>query len=142
MKNNCAEQNEMLGKSLRMQMLGRDCPAYAEQETWKEDYRFALERWQQGKAALPELVAYADRRFQAWYFRSAKLHPKTHPVYPAFAAMLLNQEHFRSLFPGEVIEKLVERYGKRKGIERGSYWMPRGSRAERAQRSFGELIFG
>ena len=111
------------GELLRDQLLRGEIPDYAERETWKEEYKKVLKRWENGEAKLEELIRAVNGRLKAWYFRSAEKLPLLHPSFPVFVAMLLNEDHIIRLFPPEAVEDLVAQYGRRAGHIDGSYWL-------------------
>ena len=104
-------------------------PDYAERESWKQKYGLALQAFQKGEACMDELLPAAEERCRAWFFRSAERLPLLHPRFPVYVSMLLQEEPIRNLFPAEIADQLVAKYGQRKkakciGIINGSYWAP------------------
>ena len=99
---------------------------YAEQEELKHKYGQVLQAFKNGEASMDELFIASEGRSVAWFFRSvANLRlPLLHPQFPAFISMLLNEEHISWLFPAEIVERMVAKYGQRKGEINGSYWIP------------------
>ena len=101
-------------------------PDYAEQEELKHKYGQVLQAFKKGEASIDELFLAAEGSFLAWFFRSID-HlqlPLLHPQFPVFTSMLLNEEHKRWIFPAEIVERMVAKYGQRKGEINGSYWIP------------------
>lgn len=75
---------------------------------------------------IAERVKGAEMILWSWFSRSvlAAMSNK-HPDFPAYAAMILNQEHSRGSFPEPILTTLIERYGQQPGIPEGkSYWQP------------------
>ena len=103
-------------------------PDYAEQEELKHKYGLVRQAFEKGVASIDELFLASEGRSVAWFFRSvANLQlPLLHPQYPVFTSMLLNEEHIRRSFPAEIVERMVAKYGQRKGQINGSYWIPVG----------------
>jgi len=72
--------------------------------------------------SLCEKVAAAEMLMEAWYWRSAQAN---HPLFFDYVAMLLNQEEAKDKFAPDVYKALVKKYGKMKGIPKGSYYSPK-----------------
>ena len=124
----CTITNNNLGQWL-LSGSGMDYfPDYYEQEKWKHQYGLMLQAFEKGEATLDELALAAEGRLRAWFFRSVE-HlqlPLLHPLFPVFASMLLNEEYIRRIFPAEIVERMVAKYGRQKGQINGSYWIPVG----------------
>ena len=101
-------------------------PDYAEQEELKHKYGLVLQAFKKGEASIDELFLAAEGSFLAWFFRSIDHLQLSllHPQFPVFTSMLLNEEHKRWIFPAEIVERMVAKYGHRKGEINGSYWIP------------------
>ena len=123
-----ADQKKEKAAELWQQILkgsGMDhVPAYAEREKLKDKYREVLQAYEKGEATLDDLLAAAEGRFRAWYFRSAERKPLNHPPFSIFTAMLLHDAKSQSLCLPEIETQLVEKYGRCKGKLDGSYWNP------------------
>ena len=115
-------------------------PDYAEQEELKHKYGQVLQAFKKGEASMDELFLASEGRSVAWFFRSvANLRlPLLHPQFPAFTSRLLNEEHIRCSFPAEIVERMVAKYGQRKGQIDGSYWIPV---SKRIKGNFKDLLF-
>lgn len=126
----CTITNSNLGQWL-LSGSGMDyVPDYHEQEQWKQQYGVTLQAFEKGEANLDDLVLAAEGRLRAWFFRSAGRFSLIHPRFMVYVFMLLKEEHIRNCFPVEIVERLVEKYGRRQGDKKvrgiidGSYWEP------------------
>jgi hypothetical protein len=76
---------------------------------------------------LSNRVEGAEMIYRAWFSRSVggmnNNYSLQHPSYQKYIAMMLHQEHQRRLFPPDVFEELIRKYGTLPGIKNGySMW--------------------
>ena len=91
---------------------------YATREEIKAKYR---EIMHDETRPLHERVEAAEHVMEALYWRSAEAH---HPSYWDYVAMILHEgkEGQPYLFPDDVRKEMVKIYGRKKGIELGTYY--------------------
>lgn len=83
---------------------------------------------------LPARAAGAEKVLRAWFDRSletaylaGRQYWKKHPDFVHYVAMTLEQARGlgQSLFPEEVMDLLIAKYGLEFGLPVGSYWLPK-----------------
>ena len=97
------------------------CWPYALREALKNNGRIVL---RDDSATLQERLDGAVDVLKSYFCRSleANNYNLQHVDFETFSAMLLNQESIRDMFPADVCDKLIEKFGQKKGIENGTYF--------------------
>ena len=79
-------------------------------------------------ASFDDKVAAAEEVIKSHYMRSVQAFinnygkKRTHPSFEEYAAMMLNQDTYFENLDKDIRYELIDTYGKRKGIEEGTYY--------------------
>ncbi len=82
-------------------------------------------------ASLCKRIEAQTTVFKAWFSRSLEAfgYDLDHPDFPTYVSMILDQGEGKHDIPSDVYSALLEQYGTRSGIPKGTYYLSRNNKA-------------